>query len=382
MDDLGTVLFVLFLGNPLGLEGGEGGEGGSTGPDGVVSILGGDDLDHVLLGAHLVKFGLESVGESFVQSGSSGEDDVLVEVFSDIEIAVLDGGEAHLVHTESLVSFLDQLRVEDGLGAHESGGVDRHGLSIGELVALLDLGRLSSLLLVSLNILRDEADLLFHGSDDLVPGGLSSGLGDSVSGKEVDHVVGDGSSCYVVLSNCVGDRESFEDGDGMGDTVSRIADESGSSSVGVKGEDGLDSNVKSLDLEGLEHEGGHLLSVGLGVHRRFGKEDLVLTGVHSELVGEAVVPDLLHLGPRGDNSGLDGVGELEDSSHLLGFVSDVLRLGFSADHLLVRSGDSDDGGELNGGLVLSGDTGLDDTGSVIDNEGLIFRHNFLKFLKV
>jgi hypothetical protein len=297
VDDLSTILFIFFLGDPLGFEGGKGGEGRSTGPDGVVSVSGGDDLDHVLLWAEGIELLFKSIWESRVEGGSSGEDDVLVEVLSDIEIALLDGAETHLMHTESFISFLDETWVEEGLWGKESWGVDGNGLTVWEFVDLLELGGLSGLLLISFSVDGNIAALFLHLSNDLVPGRLSTGLSNTVGGKEVDEMVSDGSSGNVVLLDGMWDGETFIDWDGMGNTISGIADHTGGSTVGVEGEDGLDGNVKSLNLESLEHELSHLLSVGLWVHWCFGEHDLVFGWVHSKFVGEAVFPDLFHLVP-------------------------------------------------------------------------------------
>jgi len=302
VDDLSSVLFVLVLGDPLRLEGGQGGEGGSSSPDAVVSILGGDDLDHVLLGAHGVELFLKSVGKTFVEGGTSREDHVGVEVLSDVDITLLDGLEAHGVHTWSLISFLDEAWVEESLWSHESWAVDHHGLTIGKLVVHLELTGLGGLGLIGGWVEGNEAALLLDTSDDLGPSGLSSRLGDTVGGQKIHEMGGDGSTGDVVLLDGVGDGETFVDGDGMGHTISRVGHHTGGSTIGVEGEHGLDRHVQTLDLESLEHEGGHLLSVGLGVHGGFGKHDLVLGWVDSQLVGEAVLPDLLHLVPRGDDT--------------------------------------------------------------------------------
>ena len=139
MDDLGTVLLVLFSSDPLGLEGGEGREGGTTGPDGVVSVTSSDDLNHIVLWAQSIELLLKCIWETFVKGGSSGKDDIAVEIFSNINIAILDGLVAHLVHTKGLISLLDQRWIEKGLWSHESWGVDVDRLTIRKLVGLLEL---------------------------------------------------------------------------------------------------------------------------------------------------------------------------------------------------------------------------------------------------
>ena len=45
----------------------------------------------------------------------------------------------------------------------------------------------------------------------------------------------------------------------------------GGTSGGVEGEDGLDGDVHGGRVEGLEHDLGHLLSVGLGVEGGLGQ---------------------------------------------------------------------------------------------------------------
>lgn len=89
-------------------------------------------------------------------------------------------------------------------------------------------------------------------------------------------MVGDGSSSDEVLENGMGNGETFINWNSVSNTISRIANESGGSTVGVEGEDSLDGNVESLNLEGLEHELGHLFSVGLWVSRSLGQKDFVL----------------------------------------------------------------------------------------------------------
>ena len=166
----------------------------------------------------------------------------------------------------------------------------------------------------------------------------------------------------------MGNGEALVDGDGVSDTISGVDDETGGTAIGVEGEDGLDGDVETSNLESLEHDLGHLLSVGLGVAGSLGEEETMLAGVDSELVGESVLPDLLHVVPVLDDTGLNGVVKLEDTSHLLGLITDVLGLAFSADKLLIGSGATNDGRELDRGVVVSGETGLEDTGAIVDDD--------------
>merc|ERR1712080_95160 len=116
---------------------------------------------------------------------------------------------------------------------------------------------------------------------------------------------------------------TFIDGDCVGDTVARIKDNTSGTAGGIQGEHGLDGDVHGRGVEGLEHDLGHLLPVGLGVEGGFRQEDRVFLWSNTELVVESVVPDLLHVVPVGDDTVLDGVLQGEDTPLGLGLVTDV-----------------------------------------------------------
>ena len=144
----------------------------------------------------------------------------------------------------------------------------------------------------------------------------------------------------------------------MGNTISRIQDDTGGSARGVQGQDSLDGDIHGGAVEGLEHDLGHLFSVGLGVEGSLGQKDGVFLGGDSELVVEGVMPDLLHIIPVGDDSVLDGVFQGEDTSLALGFVSNIGVLLSHTDHDTLMSGSSNDGGEDSSGSVITSETGF------------------------
>jgi len=149
VNNFGTILFVLFLGDPLRFKGGERGECRSTGPDGVVSVLSSNDLDHVLLWAHGIEFFLKSIWKTLIKSSTTGENDVTVEFLSDINVTLLDGFESHLVHTKDFITLLDKVWEEDSFWTHESWGVNLDGLSIWKLVVFGEFTRVGSFLFIS-----------------------------------------------------------------------------------------------------------------------------------------------------------------------------------------------------------------------------------------
>lgn len=367
MDDLGTSIIVIFLGDPVTGEGGEGTESSGTGPNGVVSVWRSDNLGHTLLGGLLFNFSTESSINAFIEGGTTGKDNVGIEVSSDINVTVIDRLDGKLVETESFITLLGESRLEDKLGGLESWSINIDNLSVGELEVLLMLVGGTSLTKGSFVILSDEASLLLDGSDDLLPGTGSTLSSNTVEGQELFHVLGDSSTGNEVLANGVGNGETFEDWHSVSNTISRVANDTGGTAISVKGHDGLDGNIETIGLELLEHDFGHFLSVGLGVSGSLSKEDVVLGRIASELVVESVLPDLVHVVPVGDNTRLNGVGKLEDTSHFLSLITNVFGFLVNTDHSFT-SRDTNDRGELDGGLSLFGETGLEYTGSIVNND--------------
>jgi hypothetical protein len=153
----------------------------------------------------------------------------------------------------------------------------------------------------------------------------------------------------------VRDEETFVDGSSLGNTITRIAIDTSRSTSRVERKYGLDSNVHGGNIEGLEHDLGHLFSVDLGVKRSLSQENWVLIWGDSELDVESVVPDLLHIIPVLDDTVLNGVGDLEDPSLLLCLVTEVLVLALNTDENVEVEvlGSSDDGRENASGAILT-----------------------------
>ena len=361
----GSRLLVLFLGDPHAGEGRDGREDRSSDPDAVLSFGDSNDLDlgSDVLGGEFLDFLSESFGEAGEEGSSSGEDDVLVEVLSDIDIGLGDGLEALVVDSRELLA--DEGGLEEDFGASESLGAEGHHGTVGHLVVgflgSAGLGLVEFLVEVKSSV----AELLFDVLDDFSLGGG----GEMVAslGHDLEQVVGQVSSGQVDSQDRVGQRVSVENGHQVGHTVSGVADDTGELSGGVEGQHGLDGDVKSGHVEGVEHDLGHLLSVDLGVQGRLGQHDVVLFRGHSQLVGEGVVPDLLHIIPVLDDTVLDRVLQDQDSSLLLGLAADVVVLTLGTDHDSRNFGSSDDGREDGSRPFFSRKSGLAVSGSDIDD---------------
>ncbi|BAS86095.1 Os03g0718150, partial [Oryza sativa Japonica Group] len=161
----------------------------------------------------------------------------------------------------------------------------------------------------------------------------------------------------------MGESISFIDGDSVADTITRVQHNTCGTTTGIQREDGLDGDVHSRGVEGLKHDLGHLLTIGLGVERSLGEEDGVLLRGHTELVVEGVMPDLLHIIPVADDTMLDGVLEGQDTPLGLRLVADVGVLLAHSDHDTGVARAADNAGEDSPGRIISGEPSLTQTTS-------------------
>merc|ERR1712242_525705 len=360
VDDGGAALVVLLLGDLHLLEGGQGGQDGSSDPDGVLPLGGSDDLDLDGGGSQGGDLLLHPVGNTGVHGGATGHDGVGVQVLPDVNIALHDGVVGGLVDSTGLHS--EECRLEEGLGAPEPLVADGDDLAVGELVGLLEGARGGGGGHLLLEVQGDVAELLLDVTDNLALGGGGEGV--ATLGEDLHQVVSEVTASQVETEDGVGESVSLVDGDSVGDTVTRVEHDSGGTAGGVQGEHGLDGDVHGGGVEGLEHDLGHLLPVGLGVERSLSQEDGVLLGGNTELVVEGVVPDLLHVVPVGDDSVLDGVLQGENTSLGLGLVTNVGILLSHTDHDSLVAGAADDGGEESSGSVISGEASLAHAGAI------------------
>ncbi|KFW71428.1 hypothetical protein AS28_07354, partial [Pygoscelis adeliae] len=111
----------------------------------------------------------------------------------------------------------------------------------------------------------------------------------------------------------MGQRVAFVDGHGVGDAIPRVHDDAGGAARGVQGQHSLDGYVHGRGVEGLKHDLGHLLPVGLGVQGGLSEQDRVLLRGHAQL----------HVIPVGDDAVLNGVLQGEDAPLALGLIPHV-----------------------------------------------------------
>merc|ERR1711902_152248 len=210
------------------------------------------------------------------------------------------------------------------------------------------------------------AELLLDVTDNLT---LSSG-GERVTtlSEDLHEVVGEFTASQVQTEDSMGKSITLIDGDGVGDTITRVHDNTSGTTRGIQREDSLDGNIHGGHVEGLEHDLGHLLTVSLGVEGSLSEEDGLFLRGNTEFIVEGVVPDLLHIIPVGDDSMLNGVLEGKDTSFGLGLISNIGILLSHTDHHTLVAGTSNNGGEDSSGSVISSKSSLAHAGAIVNDK--------------
>ena len=288
MNDGWTGLVVLLFRDPHLLEGGEGGQNGATDPYRVLPLGRSDDLDLHCGWSQGCDLLLHTVSDAGVHRAATGEDGVGVQVLTDVHIALHDGVVAGLMDTSRL--HTQEAGLEEGLGASETLVADGDDLTVGKLVALLQAGAGSSSSHLLFEVQSHIAQLLLDVTHDLTLG--SGGEGVATLGEDLHQVVCQVTTGQIQTEDGMGESVSLVDGHGVGDTITRVEHDTSGTSRGVQRQHSLDGHVHGRGVEGLEHDLGHLLTVGLGVEGGLSEQNWVLLWGYTQLVVEGVMPDL------------------------------------------------------------------------------------------
>jgi len=130
--------------------------------------------------------------------------------------------------------------------------------------------------------------------------------------------------------NGMGKGESFDNRDGVDNTITTIDREASSSTSGVEAHYGVDGDVDILDFESLEHDLDQLFSVGLGYTGSLSEQDsLDLIGEYFQLVIEGMMQNLLIRFTASNDASLYGTSHTYNFISILDcFVADVCLIGF------------------------------------------------------
>merc|ERR1711931_252413 len=239
VDDGWAAFIVFLLGDPHLLEGGEGRQDGASDPDGVFPFWRSNDLDLNGGWGKSGDFLLHTVSNTRVHGGASGHDGVSVQVLPDVNIALHDGVVGGLVDS---AGFHSQERgLEEGLGGTETLVANGDDLAVGKLIGLLEGGGGGGGGHLLLEVKGNIAEFLLDVTDNLT----LSGGGERVTtlSEDLHEVVGELTASQVQTEDGMGKGITFIDGDGVGDTITRVHDDTSGTARGVQGEDSLDGDV-------------------------------------------------------------------------------------------------------------------------------------------
>merc|ERR1739844_722985 len=183
--------------------------------------------------------------------------------------------------------------LEEGLRGTEPLIANGDNLTVGKLIGLLQGGGGGSSSHFLLEVKGNIAEFLLDVTDNLT---LSSG-GERVTtlSEDLHEVVGELTASQVQTEDGMGESITFIDGDSVGNTITRVHDNTSGTTRGIEGKDSLDGNIHSGHVEGLKHDLGHLFTVGLGVEGSLSQEDGLFLRGNTEFIVEGVMPDLLHV---------------------------------------------------------------------------------------
>merc|ERR1712012_1081423 len=253
-----------------------------------------------------------------------------------------------------------------GFGGTEPLVANGDDLTVGKLIGLLEGGGGGSSGHFLLEVKGNIAELLLDVTDNFT----LSGGGERVTAlsEDLHEVVGELTASQVQTKDGMGKSITLIDGDVVGDTIARVHDHTGGTTRGIEGKDGLDGNIHSGHVEGLEHDLSHLLTVSLGVEGSLSKEDGLLLRCNTEFIVEGVMPDLLHIIPVGDDTVFNGVLQGEDTSLGLSLIANIGVLLAHTHHDTLVAGTSNNGGEDSSGSVISGKSSLAHAGAIVNDE--------------
>merc|ERR1711935_886890 len=261
----------------------------------------------------------------------------------------------------------EERRLEKSLGATETFITNGDDLAVRKLIGLLEGGGGCSSGHLLLEVKSDIAKLLLDVTDNFA---LSSG-GEGVAtlSEDLHQVVGELTASKIKTNNSVGKSVTFINWNTVGDTISRVHDDTSGTAGGIKGEDSLDGDIHGGHVEGFKHDLGHLLTVSLGVEGSLSEQDGLFLRGNTELIVEGVVPDLFHVIPVGDDSVLNGVLEGKDTSLGLCLISNIGILLSHTNHHSLMAGAANNGGKDGTWSIIPSETSLAHAGAIVTDKG-------------
>jgi len=377
VDDGGTRFVILVLTDPHLLEGAEGGKDGTTNPHTVLPLRGGNDLDLHSGGSQLREFLSHPLTNALEHGGATRQNNILVKILPDINVTLHDGLKSGIVNAASFLT--NEMGLEENFGAPKPLVTNGDDVTIGKFIGFLVLARLSRLLHLLIKVKLAVGKLFLDIPDDFPF--LGGGERITPFGQDLHQILSQIPTLQIQPENLVGKLVTFINGHSVRNTVTAIHNNTGGPTGLVKRQDLLDLNIHLRNIESLEHDLSHSLSVLFRVKGLFSEQDGMLFGLDPQLVVESVVPDFLHIIPVSDNTVLDGVFQGKNTSLGLSFITDIGVFLVHTNHDTGHFRSTHNRGENSPRSIITLETGFAHTGTVVDDElGNFFFLHFERYL--
>merc|ERR1712050_566395 len=359
-----TCFIVLLFSDPHSLKSRQRSQNGTTNPDGVFPFWWRDNFDFHGGWSQSSDFFLHSISNTWVHSGTTGQNVVSVQIFSDINIAL---------HNRVISSFMNTSRFHTDEGwlkqsfwASESFVTNGDNLTIWKFIRFFQRGRRSGGGHFLFKVQGNVAKFFFDVSDDFSFSGSDKAV--TSFSKDFHEVISQVSTGKIESHDSVWESITFVNWNVVGNTITRVQNDTSGSTRSVQRQNGLNGDVHGWEIESLKHNLSHLFSIGFWVQWSFGQQSWAFFWGDSKFVVVSVVPDFFHIVPIGDDTVFDWVFQGEDTSFGLGFVSDIRVFLAHTDHNTLMSWSTDDGWEDGSWSIVTGETAFAKSGSVIDNQ--------------
>merc|ERR1719427_1018165 len=239
VDDSGAGLIVFFLGDPQSFKSGQRTKDGATDPDGVLTLRWSNNLDLDGGRSQSSNLLLHAVSNTSVHGGTTRHDNVGQQILPDVNVAPHDGGVDYLMDTSRF--HTKEGRLEERLRSTETLTADGDDLTIGKFIRLVNGGRSSSSVHLTLIVQGDVAELLLDITNNLTLSGGGEGV--ALLSHDLHQVVGDITTSQVQTKDGMRKSETFIDGYHVGHTITRVTNLTSGTTRGVEGENSLDANI-------------------------------------------------------------------------------------------------------------------------------------------
>merc|ERR1719412_2964408 len=224
----------------------------------------------------------------------------------------------------------NETRLEEHLRATEALAADRDDVTVGQLVRLLLVGRLSGGLHLCVVVKSDVRELLLYVTNNLTL--CRGGEGIAALSENLHHVLCQVAARQIQAQDGMGQCITFVDWNGMRHTVSRVHHDTRGAPGRIQGEHCLNCDIHSRHVEGFKHDLSHPLAIGLRVEWSLSEKNRMLLGCNTKLVIKRVMPDLLHVIPIGHNTMLDWILKSQHTTLALSLITHITVFLVHPDH--------------------------------------------------